>query len=768
MLGWNVGGADLPDVPKAVRDSVWRSVKKEELVLLQEVPRTKQGWSYSELAGKRLVTHQSAQQWRGTGLWYDGSVWCLVRKIGTAKGTWFKLRHLEGLWELWLGTSHFTPGVPAEGYETEVHDHFAGLPRTAHRVVYQGDVNTGFAWVPEGDGVSAVVKEGKGNILHKVMVEAGFTMGVPDVSQLHTPTSRPRQAERRGQCIDVMAFRNLRFDSWKVHVDSYLSLGTDHELCESCFAVKVQREHIRHETRPRTWTGGVTQIDGLDQDGLEVLAKQCTRPTPGHGYRDPVEVKRAFKQARSVGTPAMWKSALKMRKEARKSWEHDRLIRASQGEWHSFRALKPRRHEGWDVGFAEAQTGDPYQAVHDHLVGVYSGTEVGEVVPWTGEIHAFSLEELRVALAQLKRGKAVGADLTSTELLQGLVEVKGGESHLLEWFNRILATQRIPRQWNEPVMVMLPKIRAPKAAKDLRPIAMGSAVSKLFSCLLLNRALPMLMPQTHAQCSGKGRQTSDFLFTLIRLFDLSREWGSPLVIFKLDLEKAFDSLDRGKLLERLELKLGSGAELNCWKGLLKDVTGLLQTPWGSSRVPMMRGIKQGGVESPVFFAHIAELVLAETIDTYSWRSMPPLFPDLPPEEMMYMDDGLVWNSRVEVVQLRAQQLSVEFAKYGLKLNPRKCQLYVSPNTPGHHRILLNGVRVEAVEQLQVMGLSLRVGISVYELIAPAASRARAKFWELRHIFRAKGNMRQRSRVMQRVVGATAYGSFVRFRRTRRR
>eukprot|EP00439_Symbiodinium_sp_Y106_P015486 s535_g2.t1 len=488
---------------------------------------------------------------------------------------------------------------------------------------------------------------------------------------------------------------------------------------------------------------------------MEELAQQCTKAVPGHGYRDPVEVRQAFKRAKITGTSASWKAALKSRREARKQWEWDRLIRASQGEWHSFKALRPRRQEGWDVGFAEAQSIDPHRAVHQHLAEVYSGTEVGEAEPWTGDVRAFDVDELRVAMSQLKRGKAVGADLTSTELLQGLVQVEGGESHLLEWFNRILATQRVPSQWNEPVMVMLPKIRAPKAARDLRPIAMGSAVSKLFSRLLLNRALPLLMPQTYAQCAGKGRQTADFLFTVIRLFDLAREWGTSLVIFKLDLEKAFDSLDRGKLLQKLAHKLGPGPELNCWRSLLRGTTGILQTPWGSSRLPMTQGIKQGGIESPVFFAHIAELVLAETVDTYNWRSMAPLFPDLSPEEMMYMDDGLVWNSRVETVELRAQQMSVEFAKYGLKLNPLKCQLYVSPNVEGKRFILLNGIRIEPSECLQVMGVSLRIGISVYELVAPTSVRARAKFWELRHIFRAKGHMKQRARVMQRVVGATA-------------
>ena len=496
VLGWNVGGAELPDLPKAIREALKCSLEKETLVLLQEVPRARQGWSYMELAGRKVVTHQSDTQWRGTGLWYDASVWCVVRKIGTKKGTWFKMRHLEGTWDMWLGTSHFTPGIPAEGYEGEVHDHFSSLPRLPHKAIFMGDVNTGYAWVVEGEGISAVAKEGKGNVLHKTLMETGFTMGVPHMNQLHTPTSRPRQADRQGQCIDVMAFRGVRFDSWRVHVDSYMCGGTDHELCESRFAVKIRRAHQRHETRPRMWTGGVDHVDGLDQGRIEDLARRCTRPTPGHGYKDPPEVHHAFKKAKQSGTVQLWKVALKMRKESRKQWERERLIRASQGEWHSFKALRPRRQEGWDVGFAEVQVADPHEVVHQHLSQVYAGAEVDDAPPWTGEVRAFEVEELRLGLSQLKRGKAVGADLTSTELLQGLVQVEGGESHLLEWFNRTLATQRIPQQWNEPVMVMLPKIRAPKAAKDLRPIAMGSAVCKLFSRMLLNRALPKLMPQT--------------------------------------------------------------------------------------------------------------------------------------------------------------------------------------------------------------------------------------------------------------------------------
>ncbi|CAE7202627.1 unnamed protein product [Symbiodinium sp. CCMP2592] len=755
LWGWNVGGADMASLPKAVRDSAARSLEKDDLVVLQEVPREKQGWTHQELAGRKVVTHRAEGQWRGTGLWYDPGAWCVLRKLRSERGTWFKVRHLERPLELWIGTAHFSPGVTVAVYEDEVHEHFRHLPQNAHRVAFQGDVNSAFGWARSGEGITEVAKEGKSNILHKVLVERGLSMVPPSQSQLQTPTSRPRQEGRQGQCIDIMAVKHMRVHAWNIHEESFMTIGTDHELTEGSFVVDGRREFPRVETKPRVWTGGVSIIESMDQGVVEDLARRCTRPVRGQGYRDPDNVRKAFKAAKASGSSAQWKSALKLRREARQQWELQRLERASQGEWHCFRALKPRRHQGWDIGFAEAQVGDPHRVVHEHLAGVYKGRGVREADVWRGDVRAFTMEELRLGVSQMKRGKAVGSDLTSTELLLGIMEVKGGPDHLLEWYNRILVTGQIPAKWNEPIMILLPKVHLPTKAKELRPIAMGSSVSKLFSRLLLNRAIQRLRPQTYAQCAGPGRQTSDFLYTIIRLFELTREWGNTLVVFKLDLEKAFDSLDREMLLSRLEQQLGPCAELTCWRNLLRETTGRLQTPWGSSRVPMERGIKQGAVESPVIFAYIAELVLSETMSKYTWRGMPPLFSDLPPEEMLFMDDGLLWNGSVEVVQTRTQQLSVEFARYGLRMNPGKCQLYVSPNVLGDRHILLNGSKIEGASQLEVMGIVLRVGMSMYELVSPAATRARSKFWELKHILRAKGYMKNRARVMQRVVGATA-------------
>ena len=362
----------------------------------------------------------------------------------------------------------------------------------------------------------------------------------------------------------------------------------------------------------------------------------------------------------------------------------------------------------------------------------------------------------------MKKNKAVGTDLTSTELLQGVMSVSGGPEEMLEWFNDILRSQRMPAKWNEPLLVLLPKVAAPKKAKEVRPIALGSAVCKLFSKMLLNRILPKVAPRTHAQCSGQHRQTGDYLYTLWRLCDLCREWGSPLAIFKMDLAKAFDTLNQASLLKQLEHILGPGAELECWRALTTNVEAVLQSPWGTSRIPMRKGIKQGAPESPAFFAHVAEMALATTIERAHWRERDRVFQYMDAEEMLYMDDGLVWSKDCPQVQQRIDEFASTLQTFGLRLNPDKCQLYCTSSVPGEHQVLVSDQVVRASESLLVMGHSFSVSISMYDFIAPLATRARAKFWECRSIFRSHAPMRDRARSMQKVVGATALWSIACF------
>ncbi|CAE7247126.1 unnamed protein product [Symbiodinium sp. CCMP2592] len=325
-----------------------------------------------------------------------------------------------------------------------------------------------------------------------------------------------------------------------------------------------------------------------------------------------------------------------------------------------------RANAGWDVEFAVCQQGDPHEAIHSHLAGVYSGSSPDtSKYKYQGDFFPFTVEELRDGVSRMKAGKAVGTDLTSQELLVGVLQLEGGEEHILRWYNKVLGSQCV------------------------------------------------------------------------------------------DLAKAFDCVDRGMLLGKLSERLGPCAELGCWAALLGEITGTLQTPWGLTLLSMPSGIKQGAVESPSFFAFIAEVALSETAAKHGWGRREKLLEGMNHEECMFMDDTILWGAGCRAVQTRLQELSRHLRTFGLMVNIAKCQLYCGPQCTGVQRVSIDGVALEPSPHLDVMGVQFKVGATMMEMISPLATQARGKFWEIKHVLRAKGNLYKRIRTMQRTVAASA-------------
>ena len=63
-------------------------------------------------------------------------------------------------------------------------------------------------------------------------------------------------------------------------------------------------------------------------------------------------------------------------------------------------------------------------------------------------------------------------------------------------------------------------------------------------------------------------------------------------------------------------------------------SAVLETCWGSSELEIQKGIRQGSVESPLFFACLAELTLETAVVECNWPRCDPGLPDLPLSEMM--------------------------------------------------------------------------------------------------------------------------------------
>ena len=501
-----------------------KALAPDAILALQELPRAGAGWATEKQGLLQIVSHREEHAWRGAGVAFHTEVWTVVRRVAAGRGVWIQLKHLRAGCVNWVGSVHLTPGAIHSKSEQEMAEFMRMSPKGAVPAVCQCDANAAIRWGAQDDEVMPVGMDGKANEVLAQLVKSRFRLVPPGEGQFATPTSRPRQAGRKGHIIDYLSVRGIARAQLTVHVDSHLVLGTDHELLEGMCKLRKGSPTRRFSTKPRVWTGGIDRVEGLDQQVLVDLAQRCTRVARGFAYKDSPEVKDAVRQAKLLRSKEAWCRVRGLRKQARKKWEAERLSRASQGDWAALRGCKPPKQTGWEHAFAEAQQGDPHTAVHNHLKGVYKGDGVRPNIGiFAGATKGFDREELRVALGQMKTGKSVGVDGTSAELLKALADLPGGADHLLEFMTRTLVTHEIPRDWNVPLMVILAKVASPTEAKHLRPISMGSAAGKLFSRMLLNRTMPHVVARTHTQCAGVGRQSSDYLYTVWRVLMLERE-----------------------------------------------------------------------------------------------------------------------------------------------------------------------------------------------------------------------------------------------------
>ena len=757
VRAWNLGGVDEIAAPEALRD-LGVPGTDNTIYLLQEVPRREAGWHSETMQGWTAVSFRHEEVWRGTGLLYKDSCWKIVRKLSSGRGTWYRVRHVAFASEFWVGTAHFDPGCTQGVHRAAVEEHLSKLKPTVLPVVLACDINSPIRWELTEDGDSRPFgRDGKTVGFLDVIASRGFRLAAPLPSQFETPTSRPRQEGRSGKQIDCVCIKGLPMSKLVIHEDSHKSLGTDHELLQVEIQLRTTGKRRTHCTRPRVWTGGPGIIEHIDEEVLKTLARTCTKPKPGACYRDPPEVRAAAQRARASKTREGWKTVQNMRKQARREWESKRIQQATQGDWAQVRKLRSQRNTGWDTHYAEQQPeGEAHDSIHNHLSNIYqTGQTLPELGPWTGEAQAFTEDELRAALAAGGKGKAVGVDLTSHELLQGICDTPGGFSHLLEFFNKVFCTAEVPSDWNRALMLVIPKVSLPTEPGDLRPLAMGSAAAKVFARMLLARTEPKIRIQGPEQCSGKGRQCCDFVFTVARLVQLEQEWKRGICWLKVDLSKAFDRVDRKVLTGRLLEKLGMCPEYRCWYNLLRNTDAVLQTDWDSTIINMQGGIKQGAIESPAFFSFLAETCLHEASQRYEWHKEPNAFEGLDLNNLLYMDDGLMWSKGMKGIEARVAQWGAVLQEFGLRINAKKCQLYVSPYHTGKRTIRVQGEVLHAAEDLKILGLTYRVGATSSEMIAPLLAKARAKFWGgLKHLLRAKTPIGGRMLLMERVLGGT--------------
>ena len=762
LLSWNIGGKPVQDALTAIK--VVHSLS-DAVVCLQELPRTQAGWQTTKVDERYTLVQfrDDLRQWRGNGILFDPGCFVCLRRKANHVGIWVRLRHIATQVELWVGSARFSTGVTDDVTAEEVQELLALRPPQPQTVILMADFNTKMAWSRGGGGARGYFRptSGRADNLLAEMESRGLQLCPPGEDQWDTPTSRPRRTGARGRQIDGVAISGVPLKCFDIEEKTYTHIGGDHDRLS--LTVEIAGKGVGPSTAttgPRIVSGPLPSLVEVDQEILMKLAREHTKPKPGARYQDPPEVKQLYREAKRHGGEDRWKAAHKARRQAHDQWSRDKLARASQRSWKDYKDLKQQQSgTTWSVHMSEeafAAGRDPQEWTISHFKALFTDASGKALPTWNrgrADSNPFSMEELELAVQNGKKGKAVGIDLTSSELVKSLMQDDQTACALLQWMENIRQGQPIPPQWLHTIVTLLPKIPAPNGPGDLRPISLGSAIGKVFGTMILRRTREAIQPIGPEQCSHSGRQTADYVYTAIRSFQLDTEWRWGLHWVKLDISKAFDSLDRARALTHLQKALPESMhlEFDSWRRLLLPGTATIRTPWGEQSIGQTRGIRQGAVESPWLFSLAMELALSEAQAHKEWPSTIGAAPDLGISDLLFMDDSLLWAGSQRDLKRKYALLSRSLATWGLMVNPKKTAYYASPHATERGALILDQVPVESRTSLEVMGVALSVPLKPAGLMDAALAKARKKYFASRDMLECRTPLKERLKLFSSTV-----------------
>ena len=224
---------------------------------------------------------------------------------------------------------------------------------------------------------------------------------------------------------------------------------------------------------------------------------------------------------------------------------------------------------------------------------------------------------------------------------------------------------------------------------------------------------------------------------------------------KLDLRRAFDSVDRRALSRKILqwMRADHPREAACFLALLKQNQLTIALPWGDEvEIGSGVGVRQGAVESPGLFSRLIDDVLGEVCAAHT----PRLFPDMLDVAAAFMDDVLTWHPEGDSLAVFLNLLLPALRAFGLELQPAKCQLMhiAGAADPG---IILEGIRMVPLqhgEPLFVMHLPITTQISDLDIAVCLLDKARRQFRALLPILSSGASLAARLQLLDTTVLGT--------------
>ena len=287
------------------------------------------------------------------------------------------------------------------------------------------------------------------------------------------------------------------------------------------------------------------------------------------------------------------------------------------------------QHEGGITTDADKQT----EIISEFFKTMFNDNTTREIerIPPAEMRIPFKEEEIKQAVKSLKNNRSPGVDdITAEHLKHGPDIVYDKIAQLL---NHTAETGDFPMELNSGILIPLQKPGKKKGpASNLRPVILLSMIRKILAICLIRRIGERIdneIPTSQAAYRS-GRGTTEQLLTIKLMAEKAANTPNYMTdILLMDMSKAFDRVERGKLIEDLKTILQDD-ELHLVKILMEDMK--LAVRVGSTTGNQFStniGVPQGDCLSPILFTlYLAKALSTETDFTDNTENHRELAPHL--------------------------------------------------------------------------------------------------------------------------------------------